>query len=472
MENIWIKAYEIVVENTHHIADMCETISICQKDKYYPSIINAGVKLKEKCYALLNEKYHANHKRAVDRLDWELAAFEKTGMESYILQISELLNKANLRAEDISLRGTAGGSIVAYLLGITNIDPLAYGIEPETIFGINGQREIDIDINIPSNMHMDVISKLTEIEGIGKYIWAGKIQVISDSLAQAMIEKYMEDEQRYFEEEIVNKLRWSISGNYLGRGKYPGGIIVFPEGCKYEEMIPTTKVDGNFEISYFDYFSVDKAFMKFDLLQYDIAEMLIKLEMIAGVDLCKIPVESAEVLALFEVDSEGNVPGCEGLPEFKSEYVRKIISVLKPKSFADIVKISSISHGACVWKNNGEILVANKEVGIKEIIADRDDVFAYNLSLGLDRHTAFEISEAVRKGIVSRGINAKWLKWKKELIEAGAPKWYIWSCEQIRYLCPRASRISYVHMIMKLGWFKVHYPELYNNVLKEYEDLV
>ena len=151
------KAYEIVVENTHRIANMCETVSVCPKEKYIPIIPNAGIKLKEKCYASLREKYPTDDKAARDRLDWELKAIEKTGMESYVLQVKDLLNKAGLTSDVISLRGVAAGSMVAYLLNITSINPLAYGLEPETIFGINGQRIIDIDINIPSNMRDKVI---------------------------------------------------------------------------------------------------------------------------------------------------------------------------------------------------------------------------------------------------------------------------------------------------------------------------
>lgn len=97
-------------------------------------------------------------------------------------------------------------------------------------------------------------------------------------------------------------------------------------------------------------------------------------------------------------------------------------------------------------------------------------MFEYNLSLGLDRVTAFEIAEAVRKGAVSRGKKVKWQNWKKQLVEAGAPEWYIWSCEQIGYLFPRAHVISYIFMSMKLGWFKVHYPDEFGRVIRSFVD--
>ena len=464
------KAYEIVVENTHLLADMCETFSICPKEKCFPKVVNAGARLREKCYEVLKEKYAEGQGVARDRLDWELAAIEKTEMESCLLQIQELLIKSNLKTDDISMRGTAIGSIVAYLLGISNIDPLKYGLEPEMIFGANGQRLIDIDLNLPTGSQLDVIKRVGSLEGVSKCVWAGTINCISDSLAQAMIEKYMYDSGHYYEEGVFDRLRWLIAGNYMERGKHPGGVVIFPDGCEYMDMLPITKVAGGFEITYFDYHSIDDAFMKYDLLKHDSPEMLSKLEKLTGVKLNTIPVDSLEVLSLFVPDEDGNVTGCVQLPEFKSEYVRNIISILKPKKFDDLVKISAISHGTGAWAGNGEILAKDQGIGIKDIIATRDDIFEYNLSLGLDRNMAFEIAEAVRKGIVSRGKNAKWQNWKKELIEAGAPEWYIWSCEQIKYLFPRGHAISYVYMDMRLGWFQVHYPEEFNMVMKEYEE--
>ena len=57
------------------------------------------------------------------------------------------------------------------------------------------------------------------------------------------------------------------------------------------------------------------------------------------------------------------------------------------------------------------------------------------------------------------------------LLDAGAPEWYIWSCEQIRYLFPRAHAVSYMFMNMRLGWFQINYPDEFDLVIKEYEEL-
>lgn len=464
------KAYEIVVENTHLIAERCETVSICPKEKYYPKVKDAGKRLRERCYAAISGKYTENLDEVKSRLEWELAALEKTETESYLLQIAELLEKAGLRAGDLSLRGCAVGSLVVYLLGIGNVDPFQYGLMPEMIFGADGQREIDIDINVPESRQLEIISKVAELEGIGNYVWAGTACSISYRPAQAMIEKYMADTGVFFEDSVINEIQWKIEGNLARRGIHPGGVVIFPEGCDYMELMPVLRVAEGFETTYFDYHSMARPFIKFDLLNHSVPDMLLRMSKMTGVDLDAVPVDSEEVLDLFQPDEEGKVAGCADLPEFKSEIVRNIIALLKPESISDLAKISAIVHGTGAWQNNAEILVKEKGLGINDIIATRDDVFDYNLALGIDRMTAFQIAEAVRKGIVSRGKNVKWQNWKKILLEASAPDWYIWSCEQIKYLFPRAHALSYVLMNMKLGWFKVHYPDAFVQVMKEYED--
>ena len=135
-----------------------------------------------------------------------------------------------------------------------------------------------------------------------------------------------------------------------------------------------------------------------------------------------------------------------------------------------MVKIFTLSHGTGCWEESGQVLVEKKHFGSKELIGSRDDVFHYCLNLGIDRKTAFEISEAVRKGIASRGRNTKWSNWKKLLIQSGAEEWFIWSCEQIYYLFPKAHAVSYMIVNMKLGWFKVHYPEQFHKVMRQYQD--
>lgn len=465
------KAKEIVIDNTYIISNMCETVSICPKGKYYPSIEGAVKKVSDICMMSIEEKYPDCKKKAEKHFKWELEALENTGMASCILQIKELLDMSDLSASEVSLRGTGAGSIIAYLMGISDVDPIKNKLVPEIIFGFNKNREIDIDINIPVRKINEVHNNVEKLTGVKKAAYAGTVITISEKLADAMIEKYETDRGCYFEES-ANMLRWYVSGNYLSRGKRPGGMVIFPADCNYEELVPLVNLSDGTLITYFDYYSIYPSFIKYDLFRHDSPEMLVSLSEKTGVSLDAIPVDDKKVLDLFKPDINGEVKDCSDLPEFDKKLPREIVSLLRPAHFEELVKIAAITHSTDTWYENGDKLISEKGLGINDIIGTRDDVFDYILSLGIDRETTYNIAEAVRKGVVARGRNAKWQGWKKQLIEAGAPDWYIWSLERIRYLFPRAHSVSYMNMTMRLGWFKVYYPAEYAEVMSKREDVV
>jgi DNA polymerase-3 subunit alpha (Gram-positive type) len=85
----------------------------------------------------------------------------------------------------------------------------------------------------------------------------------------------------------------------------------------------------------------------------------------------------------------------------------------------------------------------------------------YLIQKGLDKSESFKIMEAVRKGKVAGGKEKNWPDWKKDMKDHGVPDWYIWSCEKIKYMFPKAHAAAYVMMAWRIAYFKVYVPQAF-----------
>ena len=104
--------------------------------------------LAELCYERLPQKYPAVTLEIKKRLDYELGVIGKTGFSTYFLMVQDFVNWA--RTEGIVVgpgRGSAAGSLVSYVLGITNIDPIAYNLIFERFMNPDRISPPDIDLD-------------------------------------------------------------------------------------------------------------------------------------------------------------------------------------------------------------------------------------------------------------------------------------------------------------------------------------
>lgn len=136
---------------------------------------DADERLRKLCEKALRKRYGREQQgEAEKKLAWELAALRKKGMAPLFLFCREWMDEAGLTAWDICGRGNLGCSMVAYLIGITDIDPFRYDLAPEFFFGYDGEKDVDVVINIPSSLRKKVEETANIREGVFTVYRAGK----------------------------------------------------------------------------------------------------------------------------------------------------------------------------------------------------------------------------------------------------------------------------------------------------------
>ena len=246
-------------------------------------------------------------------------------------------------------------------------------------------------------------------------------------------------------------------------------LIVVPEGHSIFEFCPVQKPANDMKnesiTTHYDYHVMDEQLVKLDILGHDDPTTIRLLQEYTGVDVYSIPLADPETIKLFSSteslgvtsDAIGSVVGTYGVPEFGTQFVRQMLIDTMPTTFAELVRISGLSHGTDVWLNNAQEFVRKGEATLSQIISVRDDIMNYLIDQGIDKGTAFKIMEFVRKGQPSKNPEG-WEKYSELMKQHKVKDWYIESCRRIKYMFPKGHAVAYVMMAMRIAYFKVHHP--------------
>ena len=506
------EAKEVIITNTNKIADMVEEgIKPIPEGFYPPKMDNAEEIVRTMTYEKAYRIYGDPLPDIVStRLERELNAIINNGFSVLYLSAQKLVKKSLDNGYLVGSRGSVGSSLVAFMMGITEVNALyphyicdnpeckhsefiekegvgidlpdkicpncgaplrkdGYSIPFEVFMGFKGDKVPDIDLNFSGEYQSEIHRYCEELFGKENVFKAGTISTLAEKNAEAYVRKYFEDNNLNAVRAEIIRLGRLCQGAKKTTGQHPGGMVIVPQGNSIYEFCPVQR-PANDETSestttHYDYHVMDEQLVKLDILGHDDPTTIKLLQEYTNMEIKDIPLADKDTLKIFSsTESLGVSPeeigteiGTYGIPEFGTGFVRQMLIDTRPTTFAELVRISGLSHGTNVWLNNAQEFVRNGQATLSQIITVRDDIMNYLIDQGLDNSDAFKIMEFVRKGKPKKEPE-NWENYSNMMKEKNVPDWYIESCRRIEYMFPKGHAVAYVMMAMRIAYFKVHKP--------------
>ena len=313
----------------------------------------------------LNKTIPDNYKQ---RLSYELKIIDEMGFPNYFLIVYDFIKYAKKNKILVGPgRGSAAGSLVAYSLGITDIDPLEYDLLFERFLNPERKTMPDIDTDFPDNRRGEVISYVIEkygkrrVCGIVTFGTMGAKQVLRDVARVLNIPTYKVDGlSKFIPGFTKDKLKDIYNKNEAFKARIDSDTsltTMFEIACKLEgyprhtsshaagivmsqvdldEVIPLTTGDGMYLTSYTMEYLEDLGLLKMDFLGLKNLTIIdniindIKEQTGEIIDFNKIPLDDKETLKIFETANTS------GIFQFESTGMRNFLRQLKPNTFEDI----------------------------------------------------------------------------------------------------------------------------------------
>lgn len=388
--------------------------------KYIPKYNNSDNNykyLKKLCILGLNKRFNGKvSNKYKERILYELDVINKMGFVDYFLIVYDYVLYA--KKNDIFVgpgRGSAAGSLVSYSLGITNIDPIKYGLLFERFLNINRKKMPDIDIDFESDKRINMIEYVKNKYGFDKVavgltfnnykaklilrdlakllkvdsnVFDKFIKNINSSLSlkenyqNEKVKKYIE---MYSELKNLYDISYHLEGLKKNTSTHAAGVIISSE--KLGKIIPISNEDGTLKTGIEMPYLEKMGLLKMDFLALEKLNIISKVsKKIKNFNINNIPLDDKKTLKIFyDADTDD-------IFQFESSYAKSVLDKLKITSFNELtVSLALVRPGAN--KQIDEYL-KNKKEGIN-LTGDLTDILGATYGTIIYQEQVMKIFEKV-----------------------------------------------------------------------------
>lgn len=366
------------IENTQKIADMCNFDFEFGKTKLPNFTVPDGIShfdyMRDICYKGLFERYGENPKKEyTDRLEYELAVIKDMGYIDYFLIVADFISYAKKHGIPVGPgRGSGAGSICAYCMGITNVDPIKYNLIFERFLNPERVSMPDIDVDFCYERREEVIDYVVRKYGsdhVAQIVTFGTMAAraairdcgramgiqygVVDNVAKKVphaigvtLEKALSESDElkalYDTDPVARELidtAKSVEGMPRHASTHAAGIVITDRPVS--DYVPLARNDESI-VTQFTMTTIEElGLLKMDFLglrTLTVIDDCVKMvrEKNPKFDIEKISYDDKNVFALFSSGKTDGIFQCE------SSGMRSVISRLKPDSLEDIIAVIAL----------------------------------------------------------------------------------------------------------------------------------
>ena len=367
------------ITNTQKIVEMCNFEFVLGKIKLPSFPVPDGKTdydhLRELCEKGFERKKLERTPQVIERMEYELAVIKQMGFSSYFLIVQDFVNWAKDNRIVVGPgRGSAGGSLIAYLLNITNVNPLDYDLLFQRFLNPERISMPDIDLDFADRRRDEVIKYVSEKYGknhVAQIITFGTMAArgvirdvgralgyeysICDKTAKMIpfgfdlkdtLEKVTEFRELYQNDPKIGRLvdlAKKLEGCARHASTHACGVVISKDPL--DDVIPLqypSQEDQSIITQYEMHGVEDLGILKMDFLGLKnltiIEDTLAKIYAInkETLDLEKIPAGDKKTYELLQKAD------CIGVFQLESEGMRKYLKELKPTEFEDIITMVAL----------------------------------------------------------------------------------------------------------------------------------